>query len=136
MRPEAVFSATQNIYNIWLPGNETGSLYMLDILCTPGCGGQTNRFWPRQYASMFAWSSIGSSNYNAVQFKLLRKTSHGVQTELSYTFSKSLDMGSDAERTMFSSSTGTSAGSSFGAILNAWKPRLNYAPFPTSMSGT
>jgi hypothetical protein len=36
-------------------------------------------------------------------------------------------MGSDAERTMFSSSTGTNAGSSFGAILNAWKPRLNYA---------
>ena len=67
MRPEAVNSATQNIYNIWLPGNETGSLYMLDILCTPGCGGQTNRFWPRQYASMYAWSSIGSSNYNAGQ---------------------------------------------------------------------
>jgi hypothetical protein len=130
MFPDAAgngLSATQNIYNIWLPGNETGSLYMLDILCTPGCGGQTNRFWPRQYASMFAWSSIGSSNYNAVQFKLLRKASHGVQTELSYTFSKSLDMGSDAERTMFSSSTGTSAGSSFSAILNAWKPRLNYA---------
>ncbi len=130
MFPDAAgsgLSATQNIYNIWLPGNETGSLYMLDILCTPGCGGQTNRFWPRQYASMFAWSSIGSSNYNAVQFKLLRKASHGVQTELSYTFSKSLDMGSDDERTLFSSSTGTSAGSSFGAILNAWKPRLNYA---------
>ncbi len=130
MFPDAAgngLSATQNIYNIWLPGNETGSLYMLDILCTPGCGGQTNRFWPRQYASMFAWSSIGSSNYNAAQIKLLRKASHGVQTELSYTFSKSLDMGSDAERTMFSSSTGTSAGSSFSAILNAWKPRLNYA---------
>ena len=37
-------------------------------------------------------------------------------------------MGSDTERTMFSSSTGTTAGSSFGAILNAWKPRLNYGP--------
>jgi len=47
--------------------------------------------------------------------------------ELSYTLSKSLDMGSDSERTMFSSSTGTSAGSSFGAILNAWNPRLNRA---------
>jgi hypothetical protein len=121
-------SATQNIYNlIWLPGNETGSLYALDILCYPGCGGQTNRFWPRQYASMYAWSSIGSSNYNAGQFTLRRNMSHGVQLELSYTVAKSLDMGSDAERTTFSSSTGTNAGSSFGAILNAWKPRLNYA---------
>lgn len=120
-------SATQNIYNGWLAGNETGSLYMMDILCTPGCGGQTNRFWPRQYASMYAWSSIGSSNYNAAQVTLQHKMSRGVQMEVSYTFSKSLDMGSDAERTTFSSSTGTSAGSSFGAILNAWKPRLNYA---------
>ena len=121
-------SATQNIYNVWLPGNETGSLYMMDILCTPGCGGQTNRFWPRQYASLYAWSGIGSSNYNAAQLTLLRKMNRGVQMELSYTFSKSLDMGSDTERTMFSSSTGTAAGSSFGAILNSWKPRLNYAP--------
>jgi hypothetical protein len=120
-------SATQNIYNVWLPGNETGSLYMLDVLCTPGCGGQTNRFWPRQYASMYAWSSIGSSNYNAGQITLQHRMSRGVQMELGYTFSKALDMGSDAERTMFSSSTGTSMGSSFGAILNAWKPRLNYA---------
>jgi len=120
-------SATQNIYDTWLPGNETGSLYMLDVLCTPGCGGQTNRFWPRQYASMYAWSSIGSSNYNAAQITLLHRMSRGVQMDLGYTFSKSLDMGSDAERTLFSSSTGTSAGSSFGAILNAWKPRLNYA---------
>src|ERR1017187_6730108 len=100
---------------------------MLDILCTPGCGGATNRFWPRQYASMYAWSSIGSSSYNAGQITLRRKMSRGVQMELSYTFSKSLDMGSDTERTMFSSSTGTNVGSSFGAILNAWKPRLNYA---------
>ena len=121
-------SATQNIYNqVWFPGNETGSLYLLDILCTPGCGGSPNRFWPRQYASMYAWSSIGSSNYNASQITLRRRMSRGVQLKVSYTFSKSLDMGSDSERTIFSSSTGTSAGSSFGAILNAWKPRLNYA---------
>jgi hypothetical protein len=121
-------SATQNVYDqIWLPGNETGSLYMLDILCTPGCGGQANRFWARQYASLYAWSSIGSSNYNAAQFTLLSRMRRGVQLQLGYTLSKSLDMGSDAERTMFSSSTGTNMGSSFGAILDAWNPRLNYA---------
>jgi hypothetical protein len=122
-------SATENIYEqVWMPGNETGSLYSLDILCAPGCGGKTNRFWPRQFASLYAWSSIGSSSYNAAQLSLLRRMSRDLQMELSYTFSKSLDMGSDAERTVFSSSTGTSNGSSFGAILNAWKPRLNYAP--------
>jgi hypothetical protein len=120
-------SATQNIYNMWLAGNETGSLYSLDILCTPGCGGTPNRYWPRQYASLYAWSSIGNSSYNAGQITLRRKMSRGAQMELSYTLSKSIDMGSDSERTMFSSSTGTSAGSSFGAILNAWNPRLNRA---------
>jgi hypothetical protein len=120
-------SATQNVYNTWLPGNETGSLYMLDILCTPGCGGTPNRFWPRQYASMYAWSSLGNSSYNAGQITARRKMSRGLQMELSYSLSKSFDMGSDTERTMFSSSTGTNAGSSFGAILNAWNPRLNRA---------
>lgn len=122
-------SATQNIYSqVWFPGNETGSLYMIDILCSPGCGGSTNRFWPRQFASLYAWSSIGRSNYNAGQIILSHKSIHGIQLEMSYTFSKSLDMGSDAERTLFSSSTGTSQGSSFGAILNAWNPRSSYAP--------
>lgn len=121
-------SATQNIYSqIWLPGNETGSLYMLDILCTPGCGKTQNRFWPRQYASLYAWSSIGNSSYNASQISLRRRLSRDLQMELSYTFSKSLDMGSDVERTTYSSSTGTSMGSSFGAILNSWKPHLNYS---------
>ena len=121
-------SATQNIYSNWLPGNETGSLYMLDILCSPGCGGQTNRYWPRQFASMYAWSSIGSSNYNAAQIKARGRFGRSLHIEAAYTLSKSLDMGSDAERTIFSSSTGTSMGSSFGAILNSWNPRQNYAP--------
>ena len=54
--------------------------------------------------------------------------SHGVQMEFSYTYSKSMDMGSDDERTMFSQSTGSSIGSSFSAILNAWNPALSYGP--------
>jgi hypothetical protein len=121
-------SATQNIYDMWLPGNETGSLYMLGATYCGGITEPTNRFWPTQFASMYSWSSIGSSNYNAGQVTLRHRMSHGVQLELSYTLSKSLDMGSDAERTTYSASTGTSSGSSFGAILNAWNPHANYAP--------
>ena len=94
------------------------------LFCTPAAADQTNRFWPRQYASLYAWSSIGSSNYNAAQVTLQRKMSRGVQMELSYTFSKSLDMGSDAERTMFSSSTGTSCGQQ----LRSHPQRLEAAP--------
>ncbi len=124
-------SATQNIYNtIWRYslGNETASLYALDILCYPGCGGKTGRFWPTQFSSLYTWASIGTSNYNGGQLSLRHPMSHGVQMELSYTFSKSMDMGSDAERTIFSSSTGSNLGSSFSAILNAWNPKQNYAP--------
>ncbi len=124
-------SATQNIYNsIWKYnlGNETGALYALDILCYPGCGGKTGRFWPTQFASMYSWASIGDSNYNGGQLVLRHAMSHGMQMELSYTYAKSLDMGSDDERTVYSSSTGSSVGSSFSAILNAWNPQLSYGP--------
>ena len=48
--------------------------------------------------------------------------SHGLQGDVSYTFSKSIDFSSDAERsTSFSSGVATS-----GAIIqNTWKPALN-----------
>jgi len=124
-------SATQNIYNtVWRYnlGNETGALYALDILCYPGCGGKTGRFWPTQFASMYSWASIGTANYNGGQVTLRHAMRHGLQMEVSYTYSKSMDMGSDAERTVYSSSTGTSIGSSLSAILNAWNPRLSYGP--------
>ncbi len=134
MFPDAAtggMSATQNIYNsIWKYnlGNETGALYALDILCYPGCGGKTGRYWPTQFASMYTWASVGESNYNGGQLALRHAMRHGFQMEFSYTFSKSMDMGSDDERTVYSSSTGSTVGSSFSAILNAWNPGLSYAP--------
>ncbi len=78
MFPDAAgsgLSATQNIYNdIWryTLGNETAALYALDILCYPGCGGKTGRFWPTQFASMYSWASIGHANYNGAQLALRR----------------------------------------------------------------
>jgi hypothetical protein len=124
-------SATQNLYNnLWKNtlGNETASLYALDILGYSYSGtGKTNRFWSPQYSSLYAWSSIGRSNYNAGQFTLRRPMSRGLQFDFSYTYGKSLDMGSDTERSMYSIGTNV-PGSAFGAILNAWNPQENYAP--------
>ena len=77
---------------------------------------------------MYSWASIGESNYNGGQLVLRHAMRHGMQMELSYTYAKSLDMGSDDERSVYSSSTGTSVGSSFSAVLNAWNPRLSYGP--------
>lgn len=122
-------SATQTIYNtIWkyVLGNETAALYNLDIL--GAFGGPTGRYWPTQFASLYTWASIGTANYNGGQLTLRHAMRHGLQMEFSYTYSKSMDLGSDDERTMFSQSTGSSNGSSFSAILNAWNPGLSYGP--------
>jgi hypothetical protein len=117
-------SATQNIYNqAWRSarGNETAALNLMDEDCVPGCGGQIGRFWPLQYSSLFVTSSLGSSSYNAGQVVLRHPMKHGVQVDVSYTFSKSLDMGSDTE------ANPTSSGNAFGFILDAFNPRKNYA---------
>jgi hypothetical protein len=49
--------------------------------------------------------------------------SHGLQMDFSYTFSKSIDMGSDAER---ASSTG--GYTAFSEIIDAWNPYKNRGP--------
>lgn len=125
-------SATQNIYNnLWkgLLSNETLSLFYLDILCTPGCGGKTERYWSPQWSSLYAWSSIGTASYNAGQFSLRHRMKYGLQLDVNYTYSKSMDMGSDSERTcsycnrnLLGNVVGT-----FSPIINTWNPRQNYA---------
>ncbi len=124
-------SATQNIYSYIFQsqrGNEVVVPFLLDVICfVPGlanpCGTQTQRFWPYQYSSLYAWASDGTSNYNAGQFMLRHAISHGLQMDFSYTYSKSLDMGSDAERT-------NSAGNftTFSEIIDPWNPQKNYGP--------
>lgn len=150
------FGATQNIYTglsacplsdscfSWAnrPGREAGAPFRLGLICsqlanggvTPVCQGQPPvPFWDPQFASLFAWSSIGSSSYNAGQFILRHSMTRGLQLDFSYTFSKSLDLGSDTERTspLGTTSTvsplglGTSTVSSY--IANSWNPALNRA---------
>ncbi|HYK35553.1 TonB-dependent receptor [Alloacidobacterium sp.] len=122
-------SATQYIYdNFWVfnRGNETGALQALDTpqsvggagACDPSNGGLgCYRFWQPQFSSLFSFSSIGNSSYNALQFILRHAMSHGLEVDLSYVFSKSLDMGSDTERMVYN--TG------FSTILNSFNPKLN-----------
>ena len=124
-------SATQNIYSYIFQserGNEVVVPFLLDLICyVPGlanpCGNQTQRFWPSQYSSLYAWTSNGTSNYNAGQFMLRHALSHGLQMDFSYTYSKSLDLGSDAER---NSSSG--AYNTFSEIIDPWNPQKNYGP--------
>ena len=123
-------SATQNIYTqVWAAnrGNETGALYDMDVGCFPGCGGQTGRYYQNQFSSLFAWSSIGSSSYNAGQLILRHAMSHGLQLDFSYTLSNSIDLGSDTERTneLYNQAGVFQQGSSFSTIINSFRPQLN-----------
>jgi len=64
---------------------------------------------------MYMFKSMGTASYNAGQFSLHHKLMHGVQFDLNYTYSKSIDLASDAER------IGTMGGNS-AYIINAWDP--------------
>ena len=91
-------------------------------------------YWDPQFSSLFAWSSLGTSNYNAGQFTLRHPMSHGLQVDFSYTYSKSNDLGSDAERTNPQGTTSTTSPIGLGTstilsyIANPWNPALNLAP--------
>lgn len=125
-------TATQNIYyNEWAPYRAqfgaTTALADIDFYCGYGCPATwTSHFWQDQFASLYALDTIGMSYYNAGQFTLRHPTSHGLQMDLSYTLSKSIDMGSDTERSSEFGIAGNNTGA-FSEILNTWKPRLNRA---------
>ena len=122
-------SATQNIYNdLWKgnPLNSTLNIFYMDAFCYPGCGnGQTGRYVDQQFSSLYGWASIGTSSYNAGQVTLRHAMRHGAQIDFNYTLSKSLDLNSDAERQCIQCSGSGSGITSFGYIINTFKPRLN-----------
>jgi hypothetical protein len=118
-------SATQAYYSDELSYNRTlygatEDIADVDFFCEYGCNAGEPYFWQTQFSSLYSLASVGMSSYNGLQVSLHHPMSHGVQFDFNYTFSKSLDYGSDAER------VGPNGGSS--AILNTWKPSLNKGP--------
>jgi hypothetical protein len=82
-------------------------------------------FFHDQYASLAGQSTIGRSNYNALQLTARKRMTHGLQFDFNYTLSHSLDITSDVER-------GGTFGSFFAGgysefVVNSWNPELNYA---------
>ena len=76
-----------------------------------------NTFYQNQFASLYAWSSTGRSNYNAAQFMLRHRATHGLTFDFNYTYSKSIDMGSNAERISLFQNYGYAS-----QIINAFEP--------------
>jgi hypothetical protein len=85
-----------------------------------GPRGGANTFFDSQFHSLYAWRSIGNANYNAMQINLRKRLSQGVQFDFNYTFSKSIDLQSDAERVDAWSGLG-------GNIINSWFPNSGRA---------
>jgi hypothetical protein len=119
-------TATQAMYGLFgcFPGNETTALFIADLFCYPACAklpgqstGQAFNYWDDQFSSLYAWRSTGNSAYNGFQLTLRKAMSSGLQFDLNYTFSKSIDIGSNAERINEFEGFGFAS-----QVINSWAP--------------
>jgi hypothetical protein len=112
----------------------TTALWVLDTFCFPACFGATAAnpegtpyaYFQDQYSSLAGISTLGFSNYHALQMSVRKRFGAGTQFDFNYTLSKSMDLTSDVERGAVFSNTGFGGYSSF--IINSWNPRLQYGP--------
>lgn len=130
-------TATQNMYEVFSCNqglDMTTQLLSIDWYCDPtgasyvACATvngvtQPFQFWDQQFSSLYVWRTSGSSSYNGLQASLRRKMAGGLQFDFNYTFSKSIDLGSDAER------VSQYEGGGFASyIMNTWAPYQNRGP--------
>ncbi len=131
------------LYDLFCEGslNETTPLSVLDttgipdanLNTDPNCGASGHpacidyfpkngayTFYQAQYASLNAWTTSGRANYNAMEVMLRKRATRGLTFDFNYTFSKSIDLGSAAER------VSTFQGSFYGvtALYNPFSPGL------------
>jgi hypothetical protein len=97
-------------------GNETNTLFQADTDPTASPSGQSFRFFFPQTSSVFVQSTTGVSNYNALQLSVRQVLHSGLEYDVNYTMSHSLDEGSDPERNTNGS-----------PIINAFSPHQWYA---------
>jgi hypothetical protein len=127
-------SATQNVYELWncYPHNETFSLFELDLPNSitnlnsplPNSKNGPYSFFHDQFASLYAWRNIGTSDYNALQVSYNVRWGANLQGQFNYTFSKSLDEASAAERVGPYEGTGGTGNdlNGGGIVINSWDP--------------
>jgi len=88
-----------------------------------GCGvqGPFMVFNP-QFSALSAYSSIGIGDYHAMQWTIRKRFSNGLQFDLNYTWSKSIDLGSTTEAGTCNPTCNPSTSSFTGFIQNTWNP--------------
>ena len=72
-------------------------------------------FLSPQFAALYAWRSLSAASYHALQVSLRKHMSHGVQFDFNYTYSRSIDISSDASRIAAEGGLGSQ-------VINAWSP--------------
>jgi hypothetical protein len=127
-------TVTQNVYELWncFPHNETFSLFQMDLPdsitgLSPALPNSKNgpySFFHDQFASLYAWRNIGTSDYNALQVTYNARWGGNLQGQFNYTFSKSLDEASAAERVGPYEGTGGTGNdlNGGGIVINSWDP--------------
>jgi hypothetical protein len=124
-------TSTQAMYQLfqqnWGPSTFGSSNFVniFDSFCFPACANINGvdtpyAFYNTEFSALYAWSSLGTSAYNGGQFMLRSRNMHGLQFDFNYVLSKSIDIGSDAERVP------TFGGLS--AIINTWNPKQLRGP--------
>jgi hypothetical protein len=122
-------TATQNVYQLFEQNryNETYALFELDAPdALSGAGVNPNgtypsfRFYHDQYSALYAWRSIGASNYHALEVVYRQQFGAGLRADFNYTLSKSMDITSQAER------LNTSGSTNYAQIMNTWEPNQLY----------
>ncbi|MBV8050228.1 MAG: hypothetical protein JOZ80_03515, partial [Acidobacteriaceae bacterium] len=128
-------TATQAMYDNFAcnVGDEIVALQYADTptfgTCFPACSqlpGQAAptpyNFFSPQFSSLWAWRTSGNSSYNALNLTLRRAIWAGVQFDINYTYSKSIDVGSNAERINLFDTNGTDVGGFSSQVINSWQP--------------
>lgn len=73
-----------------------------------------------QFSALAAWSSIGKGDYHAMQWTVRKSFSNGLQFDLNYTWSKSIDLGSAQESGAGTGNSNFTGDQDF--VQNAWNP--------------
>ncbi len=115
-------SPTQRIYQLafhFAPDWATVQYYS-DLYFSTKYGPYT--FFDNQYSALSAWRSNEDASYNAAQLTLRKRFGQGLIFDFNYTFAKSMDLTSNAERAgQYGATYGT------GFIQNAFDPNQNRA---------
>ena len=125
---QVIYDAYYNPLAVSYPGNEVVGLGNVDIFGALGDNlgnpvnfpGGPGQMLNNQATSMFGWSSVGSSNYNALQATLRKQIGGSVQFDLNYTYSKSIDITSSATRLGWASCCNVGAPGT--RLVNAFDP--------------